>query len=226
MLEIGPGRGVLTSRLLATGAQVVAIEADASLAQELRSRFLSLELIEADATRFDYRQLGEGPYILVSNLPYNVSKPLLSIFYAERLRFPRWVLMLQKELADRLVAKPGTKNWGPLGILLQNVARIEPIARLKPGSFWPPPKVDSMVLRFEIRAAPLHAMGPDERAFAQALFELFQERRKTLRNRLQALGLKLDLVSVFGLTGGERVEQLPPEILFPLVRCVLGSSRT
>lgn len=218
VLEIGPGRGVLTGRLLATGAAVTAIEADPELEPGLRAQFPALNLVMADAVAFDYATLGPGPITLVSNLPYNVSKPLLMRFYAERARFPRWVLMMQKEVADRILAKPGTKDWGPLGILLQNVCAVERIATLGPGSFRPPPKVDSTVLRFDVRPAPCEAMD-DEKRFGDKLFALFQERRKTLRNRLKALGADVDAVlAANALTGNERVETLDLPQLARLIR--------
>jgi 16S rRNA (adenine1518-N6/adenine1519-N6)-dimethyltransferase len=217
-LEIGPGQGVLTGRLLETGAQVAAIEADPDLEAGLRHKFPALTLHLADATRFDFAELGEGPITLVSNLPYNVSKPLLMRFFAERRRFPRWVLMMQKEVADRLVATPSTKSWGPLGILMQNVCAIERIATLGPNSFRPPPKVDSTVLRFDVRPQPLEAMGDEER-FADKLFELFRERRKTLNNRLKSMHADAKAVlEKHGLTGQERVETLDLHRVSALVR--------
>lgn len=221
-LEIGPGRGVLTGRLIATGAAVTAIEADPDLEAPLRAQFPSVDLRMADAVAFDFGALGDGPITLVSNLPYNVSKPLLMRFYGERARFPRWVLMMQKEVADRILAKPGTKDWGPLGILLQNVCAVERIAQLGPGSFRPPPKVDSTVLRLDVRPAPLEPMA-DEKKFNDTLFALFQERRKTLRNRLKSLGVPVDeVLASQGLTGNERVETLDLHALASLIRALKG----
>lgn len=222
VLEIGPGRGVLTGRLLATGASVTAIEADPELEPVLRSQFPALDLRMADAVRYDFAALGDGPFTLVSNLPYNVSKPLLMRFYAERRRFPRWVLMMQKEVAERVLARPGSKDWGPLGILLHNVCAVERVADLGPNSFRPPPKVDSTVLKFDVRPAPLEDMGGDEVRFADKLFQLFQERRKTVRNRFKALGLPPDAtLAKFGLVGNERVETFDLATLARIVRALL-----
>lgn len=217
VLEVGPGRGVLTERLLKTGARVTAIEADTDLEPELRGRFPDLTLILADATRFDLETLGEASYILVSNLPYNVSKPLLSKFLQARSRFPRWVLMMQREVADRLLAVPSTKDWGPLSILFQNAFTIQRLLELGPGSFRPPPKVHSTVLAFERRAEPLFDTGDPDR-FARTLFALFQERRKMLSNRLRAMGVDAAVLEPYGLTGNERMETFPLDTVIPLVR--------
>ncbi len=224
-LEIGPGRGVLTERLLRTGADVTAIEADKDLEPLLRDKFPGLDLRIADATRFDFATLGDGPFTLVSNLPYNVSKPLLTRFYAERARFPRWVLMLQKELADRLLAAPGSKEWGPLTIMIQNATRIERIMDLGPQSFRPPPRVDSTVLRFTVREQfqfPLGLSAAEEKRFLDKLFQLFLERRKTLNNRMKALGGDPALLGELGLTGQERVEALPMATVVAIVRRLVG----
>lgn len=222
VLEIGPGRGVLTGRLLATGAAVTAIEADPDLEADLRHRYPQLHLEIANAVLYDFDRLGAGPFTLVSNLPYNVSKPLLMRFYAERRRFPRWVLMMQREVAERILARPGSKEWGPLGILLHNVCAVERIADLGPNSFAPPPKVDSTVLKFDVRPAPLEDLGADAVRFADKLFQLFQERRKTVRNRFKALGRNPDeLLAKFGLAGNERVETFDLPLLAAIVRELL-----
>ncbi len=222
VVEIGPGHGVLTERLLRTGAEVTAIEADADLETVLRSRYPQLDLRMADATRFDLASLGEGPITFVSNLPYNVSKPLLTKFYHERRRFPRWVLMLQREVADRLLAKPSTKDWGPLSILFQNAFAIKRVMELSPGSFRPPPKVHSTVLQFDLREQALHDLG-DADKFARMLFDVFQERRKTIANRFKALNVPPEVLTNHGLTGKERVEILPLERVVPLVREMVES---
>jgi 16S rRNA (adenine1518-N6/adenine1519-N6)-dimethyltransferase len=223
VLEIGPGRGVLTERLMRTGARVRAIEADADLEPLLREKFPALDLHMADATRLDFAFLGDGPVLLVSNLPYNVSKPLLTRFYADRKRFSRWVLMMQRELAERLLASPGTKDWGPLTVMLRNVTDIERLIDLGPNSFRPPPRVDSTVLRFTVRETPLCDLGGDEAAFNDMMFELFRERRKTLQNRLKSLQLPQEILTQHGLTGRERIEILPLERLVALVRDLVAS---
>jgi len=223
VLEIGPGRGVLTERLLRTGARIRAVEADADLEPHLRETFPDLDLHMADATRVDLGFLGPGPVLLISNLPYNVSKPLLTRFYAERKRFPRWVLMLQRELAERLLASPGTKDWGPLTVMLQNVTDVERLVDLGPNSFRPPPRVDSTVLRFTVRETPRCELGVDEADFNDVMFELFRERRKTLQNRLKSMQLPQEVLARQGLSGQERVEILPLERLIPFVRDLVAS---
>lgn len=220
LLEIGPGRGVLTERMLKTGAHVTAIEADRDLEPQLRSKFPALTLVMADATRLDFNELGGGPYKLISNLPYNVSKPLLMRFFQHRLLFPRWVLMMQKEVADRLLATHNSRDWGPLGILMQNICTITTVAQLGPESFKPPPKVDSTVLRFDVRPKPLEEMG-NEKKFADMLFFLFRERRKTLNNRLKSAGVPgKPILEKHGLTGMERIESLDLHRVSALVRDV------
>jgi 16S rRNA (adenine1518-N6/adenine1519-N6)-dimethyltransferase len=187
MVEIGPGPGALTQRLAAVVRPLHVVEIDPSLAAALRERFPAEEVIvhEGDALEFD---LGSLPADLrvVGNLPYNVSTPLL--FHVARFapRLRDCVFMLQKEVVDRMVAAPGTADYGRLSVALQYRFAMALAFRVPPGAFTPPPKVDSAI----VRMAPLRGgrlLARDEAGFERIVAAAFSQRRKTLRNALRAL---------------------------------------
>ncbi len=174
VLEIGPGEGVLTEKLLALGAPFQAIEIDPELAAKLRERFGDV-IVNGDALE---TPLPEGPFRAVGNLPYNVGTPILRRVIADP-HFRRGVFMLQKEVADRLVAKPRDEQYGFLTLYVELFARTRMLMTLDPGSFHPPPKVRSAVV----------VLDPDRKPFASdALIDLisaaFRMRRKKLVNNL------------------------------------------
>jgi 16S rRNA (adenine1518-N6/adenine1519-N6)-dimethyltransferase len=127
------------------------------------------------------------PYKLVANLPYNISSQVLFKILAHRSLFSRLVLMFQKEVGDRLLAVPATRNYGILSVLVQNWYTVTRVAKVAPGCFHPPPKVESVVLRFDPRPQPLAAVA-DESAFRLLVKAVFAQRRKTLRNGLLGAG--------------------------------------
>jgi 16S rRNA (adenine1518-N6/adenine1519-N6)-dimethyltransferase len=176
IVEIGPGEGVLTEKLIAFPNEILAIEIDPELADRLRTRFGSrVEVINDDALEFP---LPTRPWRAVGNLPYNVATPIIRrVVTAEHWR--RAVFMLQKEVADRLVARPGTEPYGFLTLFVQLYAKTRTLMTLDPGSFHPPPKVRSAVVVLE----------PDKKPYAsEELIDLisaaFRMRRKTLVNNL------------------------------------------
>ncbi len=189
VMEIGPGLGALTDRLLAAGASVVAFEVDRDLAAALTSRGEPrLTVHQGDVLRSDWPALlPEPPYLLVANLPYNISSQVLFKLLDHRPLFARLVLMFQKEVGDRLHAAPGTREYGILSVLVQNWYAVDRVARVPPGAFSPPPKVDSVVLRFTPRPQPLAPVA-DEAAFRRLVRAVFGQRRKTLRNGLLGAG--------------------------------------
>jgi len=197
IVEIGPGRGILTRALLKRGAHVTAIEIDRELADTLegelgRSEYPSigqasrLSIIREDALRYSFAQIPE-PYKVVSNLPYNISTPILFRLLDVRHLISRMVLMLQREVAERIVAKVGGKSYGALSIILQYYAEIDIAFRVSPHCFRPRPKVDSSVIC--IRPLPFPRVTvKDEGLFLRIIKAAFGYRRKHLLNALSAAG--------------------------------------
>ncbi|MBE0597381.1 MAG: 16S rRNA (adenine(1518)-N(6)/adenine(1519)-N(6))-dimethyltransferase RsmA [Desulfuromonadales bacterium] len=187
VLEIGPGLGVLTDRLLATVAEVVVMEVDAELVERLRQRpDANLQLHAGDALRLDWMAaLQHPPYKLVANLPYNISSQVVFRILEHPRHFSRLVLMFQKEVADRLCASPATKEYGILSVLCRLWFDIRQVTAVPPGAFSPPPKVTSAVLLFEPLPAPRVPVA-DEQLLRQVVKAAFGQRRKTLRNALAA----------------------------------------
>ncbi|MDD3621675.1 MAG: 16S rRNA (adenine(1518)-N(6)/adenine(1519)-N(6))-dimethyltransferase RsmA [Methanofollis sp.] len=183
VLEIGPGRGVLTTALLEAGATVAAVELDGSLVEELSFMFIDeieagqLELIHGDATRVAF-----PPFeIVVANLPYSASSPIT--FRLLETGFEQAVLMYQREFAERMAATVGTPACGRLSVMVQTYADVELCFNLGPGSFSPPPAVASTVVRL-IPHEPPHFIA-DREVYATVVRELFSHRRKTVRNGLR-----------------------------------------
>ena len=198
VLEIGPGRGALTRALVEAGARVTAVELDRELVPLLERQFAAggqLEEVPADILRVDLRHLlaerSVGPWKLVANLPYNISSPLLFRFLEVRELFSCLVLMLQKEVGERLVAVPGTSAYGVLSLLLPLHFAIDRVCTVRPGSFFPRPQVDSLVLRFQPLPAPRTEVGNQE-LFRQVVKGAFGQRRKTLANALKGADLTAD----------------------------------
>jgi 16S rRNA (adenine1518-N6/adenine1519-N6)-dimethyltransferase len=180
VVEIGPGGGALTLQLAQQATRVVAIEIDRDLISPLRSAAPhNVEVIEADALSFDFSRIAEEPYHLVGNLPYNVATPLFRRFIGFRRSIRDVTVMIQKEVADRIVAGPGSAAYGPLSVLVQYYAAPRYGFTVAPGSFRPKPKVDSAVIRLEWRAAVADA---DD--FTDFVHRAFASRRKKLANNL------------------------------------------
>ncbi len=191
VLEVGPGTGVLTERLLATGARVVAVEIDRDLCELLRERFgerEAFELIEGDvlATKSTInpkvvdalRGEGDGrlsPFRHVANLPYNIASPLLVTLATDFPTMDRAIVMVQKEVADRLAASPGGKDYGPLSIMVQAMCAVKRLFTLPPSCFWPRPQIDSAVVELARRPEPLTR---NVAALYEMVQRLFQKRRK------------------------------------------------
>jgi 16S rRNA (adenine1518-N6/adenine1519-N6)-dimethyltransferase len=206
VIEIGPGRGALTERLLQRASRVVAIELDPYLAAHLRLKYQSdprIEVIEADALATDLTQWGQG--VIAGNLPYYVATPIIEA--TVRLPVPRAVFLIQKEVAERLVAQPGSRDYGLLTVATAVFARTRLLFEVKPAAFHPPPKVDSAVVLLE----PHPPLVADGGAFLQFAAQCFRHKRKTLRNNLSEFygkavvdawpeaGLRAEQISVPGL---------------------------
>lgn len=186
VVEIGPGLGPLTAALLRAGAQVEAIEKDARMVAFLGERFGDNERLivhEQNVLEFDWRRLAPGTPV-VGNLPYNISTPILLSLLSARAHLGPQTLMLQREVAERIAAPPGSKRYGSLSVLLQAYAEPEPLLDVPPEAFDPAPKVWSTVLKLRPRAVPLVSVAqPDLERLTRAAFS---QRRKTLRNALRA----------------------------------------
>jgi 16S rRNA (adenine1518-N6/adenine1519-N6)-dimethyltransferase len=207
MVEIGPGPGALTAQLAQVIHPLHVVEIDRDLAAALRERFDSRDVVvhEADALSFDLAQLPAGLRV-VGNLPYNISTPLLFrvASFAQRIR--DCVFMLQREVAERMVAKPGSAEYGRLSVMLQYRFAMALLLRVPPGAFTPAPKVDSAV----VRMAPLgagRAAARDEELFARIVMGAFTQRRKTLRNALRTL-VPPEAFARAGIDPGRRGETL------------------
>lgn len=228
VLEIGPGPGTLTERLAARASAVVAIERDPRWAAFLQDHFRDapVRIIEEDATRTAWRELtaNTSPWVVAGNIPYNLSGPLLIRAWEDRELFARATFMVQAEVADRLVARPGSKAYGTLSVLFQRAGAVERVRRVPAGSFWPAPKVDSAVItaRFD------RALSADAgRALQRVVRAAFGQRRKTLRN---ALGARFDATWLAAAAAvvdlGRRAETLSVEEFDALSRLeVSGDER-
>jgi 16S rRNA (adenine1518-N6/adenine1519-N6)-dimethyltransferase len=228
VLEIGPGRGILTAALLRRGARVLGLELDRRLAEYLRARFpaADLEVVEGDALAADLSALARErglplPWLVAGNIPYGITSPLLRKLLAAPGEVETAVLMVQREVAERLLAEPGGKAYGALTVGVRAVADVEAVLTLSPTKFRPPPRVWSTVVR--IRPRP-DAPGPAERAEIERVAKaLFGGRRKQLRAALRRAELvpseRLDeLESVLGVPLTARPEELPVEAFFRLVK--------
>jgi 16S rRNA (adenine1518-N6/adenine1519-N6)-dimethyltransferase len=197
VVEVGPGLGVLTRRLLAAGVSVLAVELDPRLADYLRRELEGVarfELIEADALDLHPRELFPGePIKLVANIPYHITSPLLHAFL-EGDRPPEvTVLLVQLEVAERVAAPPGQMSY--LSVFAQNVAIAEVVARVPAAAFEPAPAVDSAVLRLRRRAEPAVPNGPARESFRRIVQAGFRQRRKQIHNGLsRELPLERDRV--------------------------------
>lgn len=186
VVEVGPGLGVLTRRLLAAGASVLAVELDPRLAAYLRRELATVpgfELIEADALSLHPRDCFPGEtFKLVANIPYHITSPLLHAFLEGERPPLLTVLLVQAEVAERVAAPPGQMSY--LSVFAQNVAAAEIVQRVPAASFEPAPEVDSAILRLRRRAVPVVPVGPEREPFYRIVQAGFRQRRKQLHNAL------------------------------------------
>ena len=227
-VEIGPGHGAITLPLLAAGVRLDAIEIDRELARELPGRVnsASCTVHGGDALRFDFRRLvAAGERLrLAANLPYNISTPLLFHLLGQGPLFSDLHVMLQKEVGERMVAAHGSRIYGRLTISIALRCVVARLFAIQPGSFRPPPQVDSVFLRLTPHATPLadpQTLASADRLAAQA----FTMRRKRLSNGLRGL-LTPEQIRSAGVDDGDRPEALPPPAWLRLaaVSLVLANS--
>lgn len=221
LLEIGPGPGVLTERLLADGRPLWAVDLDPEACDLLEARFRGaahFHLLRGDAVRIP---LPEGAsWSVVGNLPYNAATPILTRLLVEEVSWDRLVLMFQLEVAQKLMGQPGTKAYGPLSVLAQLCARLARLVKLGPGSFRPAPKVDSAVVQFDPR--PDAPAWDERRALLAVLHRSFAHRRKTLANNWQG-HLPPGTLAEAGLDPGLRAEVVPPGAWLAATRALARS---
>ena len=195
-VEIGPGAGALTLRIARSVRQLVAVEMDRGLAALLReelSGFPRVELIEGDVLDLDLAALaaahGAPRLVVVGNIPYNITTPILERLFEQRAVVRSAVLLVQKEYAQRLAAAAGTPEYGSLTLFARYHALMEPLLAVRASAFWPRPDVDSMLVRFLLREQPPVEV-PDEALLFRIIRGSFQMRRKQLINTLvETLGL-------------------------------------
>jgi 16S rRNA (adenine1518-N6/adenine1519-N6)-dimethyltransferase len=196
-LEIGPGAGILTLRLAPKVKQLVAIEIDRDLIADLRPKLpANASIVSGDVLEVDLATLApDGPLRVAGNLPYNISSPILFRLLDLRTRRPIQdaTVMLQREVANRIVAKPGSADYGVLSVLLQWQATVTKLLTLPPGAFRPAPKVTSAVIRLSFRDPVVAVREP--RIFTGLVRSVFTQRRKTLSNALAPFATELGVSS-------------------------------
>jgi 16S rRNA (adenine1518-N6/adenine1519-N6)-dimethyltransferase len=231
VIEVGPGPGGLTRALLAAGAKkVVAIERDErvmpALAQIADAYPGRLEVISADALEINYAPLADGPTRVIANLPYNIATPLL-IGWLTTGPWPPFfeslTLMFQREVAERIVARPGDKAFGRLGVLAGWLTEARIAFNVDRNAFTPPPKVTSSVVHLKPKAVEAGIVVRDVEAVTKAAFG---QRRKMVRQSLKSLGVPVEeLLSAAGLKGDERAEDLPIAAFLDMAKAA-GAWRT
>lgn len=225
-VEIGPGAGALTELLAERAGQLLALEVDETLIARIAprlARFDHVQVRRADARRFDYATLRPlrpdpaGRVVVVGNLPYSASKPILQRLVEARTAISHMVLTLQKEVAERVVAEPGPKRYGALSILTQLYCDVRLAFAIPPGAFVPPPEVESAVIQLTPLPAP-RVWLENEGVFHQLVKAAFAQRRKTLANGLAGwLRLSVEAVkrrlAAAGIDPARRAETLSIEEL-------------
>ena len=224
VVEIGPGRGSLTQLLIPHVGKLVLIEYDRQLAARLRTTYASSAtvcVVEADVLTVNLAAAAGGPFQLVGNVPYYITTPI--IFHALAKPLPgRAVYLVQREVAERIVASPGSAEYGALSVNVQALATARLLFRVSPGSFVPPPKVDSAVVRIEPRSDP--AVQPNEEAeFRRFVLDAFGMRRKQLRRVIRSVwqisAEQADVaLGAANIDPTARPETLTPEQFAKLVR--------
>ncbi len=211
VIEIGPGLGAITRPLLTRLPHLHVAEIDRDIISRLKAEFPPerLTIHEGDALKFDFGSITDGPFKIVGNLPYNISTPLLFHLASFGQRVVDMHFMLQKEVIDRMVAEPSTTDYGRLSVMLQYRFEMERVLNVPPGAFWPPPKVDSAVVRM-IPAPGRCGIARDEALLEDLVTRAFSQRRKTLRNNLKGL-VDAEALEALGIDPGLRPENIPVE---------------
>jgi 16S rRNA (adenine1518-N6/adenine1519-N6)-dimethyltransferase len=232
VVEIGPGRGAITHALAARAAHVVAVELDEILAALLQTEFPAekLTVVREDVLKFDLaaasRQYG-GPLALVGNLPYYITSPILLKLAENHAHLDVAVLMVQREVSERVTAQPSSRDYGLLSVTAQMYGPVQQLFVLPPEAFSPPPEVHSAVFRW--RFAPRFVeLGVQEDSFLRFVRQAFAQKRKTLANNLRAAGFSNNTIAAAleeaGLPGQVRAEAISIEDLAHLARLLATDS--
>ncbi|MCX8053987.1 MAG: 16S rRNA (adenine(1518)-N(6)/adenine(1519)-N(6))-dimethyltransferase RsmA [Armatimonadetes bacterium] len=194
VLEVGPGLGVVTREICNSGARVTCVEIDTSLVRVLRDVLADaggVEIVTADFLRIDLSRFlaerGGGKWIVVGNLPYYITTPIVTLLLDAKQCFSKMVLMVQKEVAERFRAKPATSDYGSLTVFLEYHCEMESVMRVSRNAFYPAPEVDSELVKLKVREKPPVDVA-DERLFFRIVRAAFGKRRKTLLNALSSSG--------------------------------------
>ena len=215
VLEIGPGIGTLTQQLAMTGAAVTAVELDRRCIEIMATTLKAYEnvrVVQGDVLALDFAEtMGKEPFCIAGNLPYYITTPIVMKILEERVAATKMVFMVQKEVADRMTAAPGGKDYGALSVAVQYYTEAKKMFEVQASSFLPPPAVDSAVILCTMRkAAPVSV--PSEKLFFRVVRAAFGQRRKTLANSLQGCGFDKDsiveMLKVTGIDGKRRGETL------------------
>ena len=217
VLEVGPGRGALTTPLCDSAKTVIAIEIDSKLAEQLPLlvKHDSLQVVNSDALKTNWSDLakeaGTDRLSFVSNLPYNITAPIVGRLIDSRSLVPKATVMIQREVAERLASAPGSRSYGVLSVMLGALAHVELGRLVRPGAFIPPPKVDSRLLHIGFDMA----LSPDLPGLWAVVKAAFSQRRKVLRNAWPpGLGCPLETVTLAAEKAGVdlalRAERLSP----------------
>jgi 16S rRNA (adenine1518-N6/adenine1519-N6)-dimethyltransferase len=222
VVEIGPGKAAITDLLVGRAARLLAIEVDPALAAWLRLRYSGMphvEVLRADVLSVDFTSLARAPgrsLAVVGNLPYYITSPILGHLFAHEQGISRAVVMVQREVAERITARPGTRDYGLLSVLCQMHTQPELLFTLPPEAFTPPPEIHSAVVRLEF--APRWAeLGVSPQPFRLFLEACFAQKRKTLNNNLRSAGYAPMSIAEALAAGSKlataRAEELsPPEL--------------
>ncbi len=218
LLEVGPGVGFLTEALAHTGCRVVAVELDRRLLPvlaELQKKYANLSVLNDDILKVDIKAaLGKGEFKVVANLPYYITTPIIMYFLEQKLPYERLVVMVQKEVAERMASAPGSKVYGALSVAVQYRTQAEVAFTVPPEAFLPAPGVESAVIVCKNRNIPPVDVADEERFF-EIVRAAFSQRRKVLSNSLKNMGLTSEQtagwLAAAGIDGRRRAETLSLE---------------
>jgi 16S rRNA (adenine1518-N6/adenine1519-N6)-dimethyltransferase len=222
VIEIGPGHGAITEILAARAKRLFAVELDRALAAELRFRFRerpNVEIVESDVLKVDVGGFAQQADV-VGNLPYYITSDILLHLFGAAERLGRAVLMMQREVGERVAAQPGVRDYGLLSATTQMYAEVEHLFTLPPSAFSPPPEVYSSVVRLHFRPR-FTELGVDAAGFDRFLKQAFAQKRKTLRNNLRVAGYDAALLArdwPKALEDQARAEQVSLEAMAELYR--------
>lgn len=229
VVEIGPGKAAITELLAKRAHRLIAVELDHELSAELKQKFsgTQVEVVEQDILTVDLASLANGEKLLVvGNLPYYITSDILLHLFRYHGVISRAVVMMQREVADRVAAAPGSRDYGLLSATTQLYARVEKLMTLPPGAFSPPPKVQSSVLRLTF-APRFSELEIDAEGFIAFLRQCFAQKRKTLLNNLRAAGYEASniaqAVEASGISTQARAEALSLEAMAKLYRGLAGA---